>query len=71
MVRLAAVILFAATLAATAREIVIVDTDSHEPGDLITRDQAERVARGAGLSDAEVATLFANVETFARRLANL
>jgi signal recognition particle GTPase len=48
-----------------------VDTDSHEPGDLITRDQAERIARGAGLSDAEVTTLFANAESFARRLAGL
>jgi putative hydrolase len=61
-------------VAALARETgasLIVDTDSHEPGDLITRDQAERVARGAGLSIAEVTTLFANVETFARRLAKL
>jgi putative hydrolase len=61
-------------VAALARETgasLIVDTDSHEPGDLITRDQAERIARGAGLSDPEVTTLFANVETSARRLANL
>jgi putative hydrolase len=61
-------------VAALARETgasLIVDTDSHEPGDLITRDQAERIARGAGLSIAEVTTLFANVETFARRLAKL
>ena len=61
-------------VAALAREAgapLIVDTDSHEPGDLITRDQAERVARGAGLSEDEVNTLFANVETFARRLTKL
>jgi putative hydrolase len=61
-------------VAALAREVgapLIVDTDAHAPGDLITRDRAERVARGAGLSDAEVATLFANVETLARRLAKL
>jgi putative hydrolase len=61
-------------VAALARETgasLIVDTDSHEPGDLITRDQAERIARGAGLSIAEVTTLFATVETFARRLAKL
>jgi histidinol phosphatase-like PHP family hydrolase len=61
-------------VAQVAREVgapLIVNTDSHAPGDLITREQAERVARGAGLSDAEVTALFANVETLARRLANL
>ena len=61
-------------VAQLAREVgaqLIVNTDSHAPGDLITRDQAERVARGAGLSDNEVTTLFANAETLARRLAKL
>jgi putative hydrolase len=61
-------------VAALAREVgasLIVDTDAHAPGDLITREQAEHIARGAGLSDAEVTTLFANVEAFARRLAKL
>ena len=61
-------------VAQVAREVgapLIVNTDSHAPGDLITREQAELVARGAGLSDAEVTALFAKAETFARRLANL
>lgn len=61
-------------VAAVARKAgapLIVNTDSHAPGDLITRDQAERVARGAGLSDAEVTALFANVEALARRLAKI
>ncbi|MFZ2088467.1 MAG: histidinol phosphate phosphatase domain-containing protein [Desulfobaccales bacterium] len=59
-------------VAAMAREAgaaLIVNTDSHGPGDLITRDQAERIARGAGLTDAEVTDLFINVEALARRLA--
>lgn len=60
-----------ARLARKAGARLIVNTDSHGPGDLITREQAERVARGAGLADAEVASLFADVETFARRLAQL
>ena len=41
-------------VARTALEVgasLIVNTDSHGPGDLITRQQAERIARGAGLSD--------------------
>jgi len=58
-----------ARLARKAGARLIVNTDSHGPGDLITREQAERVARGAGLADAEVASLFADAETFARRLA--
>jgi putative hydrolase len=61
-------------VAALAQEVgasLIVDTDAHAPGDLITRDQAESIARGAGLSDAEVTTLFAKAETLARRLAKL
>jgi histidinol phosphatase-like PHP family hydrolase len=49
---------------------LIVNTDSHGPGDLITRGQAELIAKGAGLTDAEVADLFLNVEALARRLAN-
>lgn len=50
---------------------LILNTDSHSPGDLITREQAERIAQGAGLTDSQVATLFANAETLARRLAGL
>jgi len=60
-----------ARLAWKAGARLIVNTDSHGPGDLVTREQAERVARGAGLADAEVASLFADAETFARRLAQL
>lgn len=50
---------------------LILDTDSHSPGDLISRQHAERLAQGAGLSDAEVATLFTNAESLARRLAGV
>jgi putative hydrolase len=60
-----------AALAQKVGASLLVNTDSHAPGDLITWDQAERIARGAGLSDAEVATLFANAETLARRLAKM
>jgi putative hydrolase len=50
---------------------LIVNTDAHSPGDLITREQAQRIARGAGLSDAACQTLFADAEALARRLAEL
>ena len=61
-------------VAQLAREVgasLIVNTDSHSPSDLITRNEAERVALGAGLTDTEVTALFANAETLARRLAGL
>lgn len=61
-------------VARLAREVgasLIVNTDSHAPGDLITRQQGEQVARGAGLSETEVASLFADAEALARRMAGL
>src|SRR3989339_1290755 len=50
---------------------LIVNTDTHSPSDLITRQQAERIARGAGLRDPAVQTLFADAESLARRLAEV
>jgi putative hydrolase len=50
---------------------LIVDTDSHGPGDLITRHQAERIAQGAGLTGLAIANLFADAEALAQRLAEL
>lgn len=50
---------------------LLVNTDSHSPSDLITRQQAERIAKGAGLRDAAVQTLFTDAEALARRLAEL
>jgi len=61
-------------VARIAREVgasLIVNTDSHSPLDLITREQAQLIARGAGLSDAEVQTLFTDAESLARRLAGV
>lgn len=50
---------------------LILNTDAHGPGDLITRQQAERIARGAGLTYSEVHDLFVNAEALAKRLAGL
>jgi putative hydrolase len=50
---------------------LILNTDSHGPGDLISRQQAERIARGAGLSYSEVHDLFINAEALAKRLTGL
>jgi histidinol phosphatase-like PHP family hydrolase len=50
---------------------LILDTDAHAPGDLITRQQGERILMGAGLSAAETQTVFTNAESLARRLAGV
>jgi histidinol phosphatase-like PHP family hydrolase len=50
---------------------LILNTDSHAPGDLITRQQGERILLGAGLSPAETQTIFTNAEALARRLAGV
>ena len=43
----------------------VLDSDAHEPEDLLTPDISQKVAKGAGLSDAEVQAL---VDTNPRRL---
>ncbi len=60
-----------ARLALEVGASLLVNTDSHSPSDLITRHQAERIARGAGLRDPAVQTLFADAENLAHRLAEL
>ena len=55
-------------LAAGAR--LVVNTDTHSPGDLIDKAQARRVALAAGLEEEQVEEAFANSERFlARALA--
>ena len=47
---------------------LVIDTDSHSPGDLTPWAQAERIARGAGLDEAQVAAARANSERLLKRL---
>ena len=60
-----------ARLAQEVGASLIVNTDAHSPGDLITTRQAKRIARGAGLSENAVQNLFAEAESLAQRLAGL
>ena len=58
-------------VARTAREAgakVIFGSDAHNEDGLVSRPQAERILRGAGLSDQEVQAAFAHAEQFALRL---
>ena len=59
-------------VARTALEVgasLILNTDTHAPGDLISRQQAERLARGVGLTEAAVHKLFDDAQDLAQRLA--
>ena len=58
----------AAALAAGAS--LTVNSDAHSPGDLITKETAARVARGAGLPERAVAGLFREAERLAAGLAS-
>lgn len=60
-----------AKMAKAAGAALIVNTDAHASGDLITRQQAERVAQGAGLSPTEVQDLFFQAEALAKRMAGV
>ena len=44
-------------IARDAGAAMVLDSDAHEPDDLLTRDFAMNVARGAGLSDEDAAAL--------------
>jgi len=43
---------------------LVFGSDGHTPGDYPSRVEAERVARGAGLTDEQVAEMFANAARF-------
>lgn len=46
---------------------LILNTDAHAPGDLVTKDFACLVAYGAGLSEDEIGIMFRNAENLVQR----
>lgn len=46
---------------------LVINTDSHSTGDLISKDFACKILKGAGLSEAEVKGVFKNMEEIVRR----
>ena len=55
-------------IAREAKAHLVLNTDSHAPEDLISTMQAEEIARGAGLAENEVKTLFRNSEEILKRV---
>ena len=51
---------YVARMAVEAGAKLVLDTDTHEPGDLITSEFAETVLRGAGLAADQIAAAFRN-----------
>lgn len=47
---------------------LVFGTDSHEPENLVTLEEAKRIARGAGLSDREVEALFENARHLVKKV---
>ncbi len=58
-----------ASLARAHGAALVVNTDTHAPGDLINRAQALRVALGAGLSQAEAEQTLLNSQRLVERLS--
>lgn len=54
-----------AKLAAEIGAKLVLNTDSHDPSDLITKEHALAVARGAGLNEEQIQMMFANSEQLA------
>ena len=55
-----------AKLASATGAKLVIDTDTHEPGDLVTDEQARDILRGAGLGTAEVGAVFRNSKALAQ-----
>lgn len=53
-----------AKLAAQAGAKLVINTDTHDPSDLINRDQAIKVVRGAGLTEADFDMMQQNASAF-------
>lgn len=61
-------------VAALARQSgagLVLNTDAHGPGDFITRIQAERIAKGAGLHQPEIAAMFNNSQNLYEKARSL
>ncbi|MBU1712423.1 MAG: histidinol phosphate phosphatase domain-containing protein, partial [Proteobacteria bacterium] len=53
-----------AKLAAEAGAKLVINTDTHEPSDLINREQALKIVRGAGLKEEDFILMQQNASAF-------
>ncbi len=57
-----------ARLALAAGAPLVCNTDSHGPGDLVSRERAARILRGSGLAQEAVGRVFGNSEELMKKL---
>jgi len=55
-------------MARQAQAALVLNTDSHGPQDLVSREMAEKIAAGAGMTEKESALMFANSGTLVRKI---
>lgn len=58
---------YVAKLASKHSTKLVINTDSHSPGDLISKEFAVKILKGAGLTDSGVNEVFKNMEDIVRR----
>ncbi len=56
-------------IAREAGAALVLGTDSHEPLNLVTLEEAEKIARGAGLEREEIEVLFANARYLVKKVS--
>lgn len=59
-----------AVLARQYGALLVLNTDAHSPGNLISLEMARKIARGAGLTESETEVLFRNSERLVRKILN-
>ncbi|HLE16859.1 MAG TPA: histidinol phosphate phosphatase domain-containing protein, partial [Syntrophales bacterium] len=55
--------------ARSCRAQLVLNTDSHAPEDLVSRDRAENIARGAGMTENELSAMFRNSQDLVEKLS--
>ncbi|MGO9138688.1 MAG: histidinol phosphate phosphatase domain-containing protein [Syntrophales bacterium] len=56
-----------ARMARQAKAALILNSDSHAPQDLVDREMARKIARGAGLTEADTEVIFRNSEVLVKK----
>ncbi len=59
-----------AQMARKHRVKLVLNNDAHAPGDFVGRQMATSIARGAGLSEEEIAVMFENSQKLVQRLCS-
>ncbi|MEA3368912.1 MAG: histidinol phosphate phosphatase domain-containing protein [Candidatus Ratteibacteria bacterium] len=56
------------SMARQAGAKLVLDTDTHQPGDLVTIEKAGAIARGAGLTEEEIKTMRVDTEELIKKI---